>query len=552
MVDAAGTTKYTYYTGGLLNTEDGPWASDTVTYTYNNRMRASLSLQQPTGAWTNGYTWDAAHRLGTETSPAGTFTYTYQSPGRLVKKLALPNTSYITNTYDNAARLTGTYLDNSANTVLDKAEYLYNFGNQRTRLTRTDGSYYTNSYDNIGQLKWADSTVNTEDRGYLYDAAWNLNKLTNNGAVTTFTVDSKNQLTSGLQLNYSYDANGNLYDADGASAYEYDDENQLVAAEMVDDYRIEFLYDGRGRMRVRRDYSWNVGWTQIGETRYVYDGMRAIQERNSSNTPLVTYTRGPDLSGSLEGAGGIGGLLARSHGYSSGNWTTHNYYHADGNGNITAMVDSSQLISASYRYDPFGNTISKSGSLADANVYRFSSKERIYADGLELYYYGYRFYEPDLQRWPNRDPIMETGGINLYGFVGNDPVSTTDKFGLEKDRDCVKKCHEQYGWDFGLSTGVGVGVGLGQIEHFGPKGRPRIPYRRGITGYGRGLCRVGYAAVLGFLADNVGEHGGIALEGCLSGCPDQIFWVDPHSPLHWPILGPDPLTPPNCKRNVCW
>ncbi len=216
------------------------------------------------------------------------------------------------------------------------------------------------------------------------------------------------------------------------------------------------------------------------------------------------------------------------------------------------MVDSSQLISASYRYDPFGNTISKSGSLADANVYRFSSKERIYADGLELYYYGYRFYEPDLQRWPNRDPIMETGGINLYGFVGNDPVSTTDKFGLEKDRDCVKKCHEQYGWDFGLSTGVGVGVGLGQIEHFGPKGRPRIPYRRGITGYGRGLCRVGYAAVLGFLADNVGEHGGIALEGCLSGCPDQIFWVDPHSPLHWPILGPDPLTPPNCKRNVCW
>ena|SRR6266545_2494438 len=270
MVDAAGTTKYTYYTGGLLNTEDGPWASDTVTYTYNNRMRASLSVQQPTGAWTNGYTWDAAHRLGTETSPAGTFTYTYQSPGRLVKKLALPNTSYITNTYDNAARLTGTYLDNSANTVLDKAEYLYNFGNQRTRLTRTDGSYYTNSYDNIGQLKWADSTVNTEDRGYLYDAAWNLNKLTNNGAVTTFTVDSKNQLTSGLQLNYSYDANGNLYDADGASAYEYDDENQLVAAEMVDDYRIEFLYDGRGRMRVRRDYSWNVGWTQIGETRYVY------------------------------------------------------------------------------------------------------------------------------------------------------------------------------------------------------------------------------------------------------------------------------------------
>src|SRR5439155_14460594 len=57
MVDAAGTTKFTYYAGGLLNTEDGPWASDTVTYTYNNaRLRSGLSLQQPTGTWTNGFT----------------------------------------------------------------------------------------------------------------------------------------------------------------------------------------------------------------------------------------------------------------------------------------------------------------------------------------------------------------------------------------------------------------------------------------------------------------------------------------------------------------
>ena len=141
-----------------------------MTCTYNNRLRASLSLQQPTGSWTNGFTWDASHRLNTVSSPAGTFTNNYVGAGRLIQKLALPNTSCITNTYDNGARLTGTYLDNSSNTVLDKTEYLYNPGNQRIRLTRADGSYYTNTYDNIGQLKWADSTVNAEDRGYLYDA----------------------------------------------------------------------------------------------------------------------------------------------------------------------------------------------------------------------------------------------------------------------------------------------------------------------------------------------------------------------------------------------
>src|SRR2546427_9099517 len=104
--------------------------------------------------------------------------------------------------------------------------------------------------------------------------------------------------------------------------------------------------------------------------------MRVIQERdNNGNAPLVSYTRGTDLSGTFEGAGGIGGLLARSHGYSSGNWSTHNFYHTDGNGNITYMINSSQSMVANYRYDPFGNVISSGGSLATANVYRFSSKE---------------------------------------------------------------------------------------------------------------------------------------------------------------------------------
>jgi hypothetical protein len=47
-----------------------------------------------------------------------------------------------------------------------------------------------------------------------------------------------------------------------------------------------------------------------------------------------------------------------------------------------------------------------------------------------MYYYGFRFYEPNLQRWLNQDPIGEAGGINLYGFVGNDPINLWDLFGL--------------------------------------------------------------------------------------------------------------------------
>src|SRR5438094_1883669 len=250
----------------------------------------------------------------------------------------------------------------------------------------------------------------------------------NNGTVTTLIVDSKNQLTSVGGSSCTYDNNGNLtFSSRNGVTYSYDDENQLISAETATNWRTEWVYDGRGRVRVRKEYTWNSGWVLNSETRYLYDGMRVIQERNSGNTPTVSYTRGIDLRATFEGAGGIGGLLARSSGYSSGSWSTHHFYHADGGGNVTYMVDGSQAMVASYRYDPFGNTISSSGTQASANVYRFSSKEIYVNTG--IYYYGYRFYDPNLQRWPNRDPIGEDGGQNLYAFVANNPVGKVDAFG---------------------------------------------------------------------------------------------------------------------------
>ena len=249
-------------------------------------------------------------------------------------------------------------MKNSGNAALDSYVYVYNPANQRTNLTRLDTSTVAFKYDPIGQLKVADSSVNTEDR----DAHW----------------------------------------------------------------RTEFAYDGLGRLRQRNEYSWASGWHLADTVNYVYDGWRVIQERDSNNVPAVSYTRGNDLSGSMEGAGGIGGMLARSFYFLGG--TFHDFYFADGNGNITSMLDSSQNIVASYRYDPFGNTISLSGLLAGANTYRFSSKELMGNSG--LYYYGYRFYDPNLQRWINRDPIGEVESGNLYAFVRNNPIARVDSFGL--------------------------------------------------------------------------------------------------------------------------
>jgi YD repeat-containing protein len=80
IVDAAGATAYSYDAVGQVLSETGPWASDTVSYTYANRLRTSLSLQMPgSSAWTNGYAYDAAKRLTGVTSQAGAFAYTYDA-----------------------------------------------------------------------------------------------------------------------------------------------------------------------------------------------------------------------------------------------------------------------------------------------------------------------------------------------------------------------------------------------------------------------------------------------------------------------------------------
>ena len=222
----------------------------------------------------------------------------------------------------------------------------------------------------------------------------------------------------GSPVTFGYDDNGNLT-SDGQRTFHYDDADQLIQVDVAGQGRVEYVYDALGRRRVRKDY--NGSGQLLSQTRYIYDGMRVIQERDGNNTPLVTYTRGLDLSGSLEGAGGIGGLLARTDGAGTV------YYHSDGIGNVTALVDGQHRFVARYVYEPFGNVIGMAGPLVEANTQRFSGKEWDSKTG--LYYFGFRWYDPNLQRWINRDPLGEHGGLNLYQFVGNDPMGHIDPDG---------------------------------------------------------------------------------------------------------------------------
>ena len=255
----------------------------------------------------------------------------------------------------------------------------------------------------------------------------------------------------------AYDADGNL-ESDGRWAYTWDADNRLTQMEShaaihpaVPRMRLEFAYDYAGRRAqktVHTGYDPNTGTYATTETQlFIYDGclppiakrshpaepeergINLVARLDAAGTPEQTYTWGLDLSGTMQGAGGVGGLLWITDAPASANPATH-FASYDGNGNLTALSSSAAAATqtATYDYDAFGNLVRRTGAFAEDNPFQFSTK---YVDESGLVYYGFRYYDPETGRWLNRDPIGERGGINLYGFVRNDGVSWWDLLGAK-------------------------------------------------------------------------------------------------------------------------
>jgi YD repeat-containing protein len=188
MVDAMGETSYGYDAAGQLSSEDGPWPDDTVSFTYNNGLRASVSVSAPNGAaWRQTYGCDSAKRLTAVTSPAGSFGYTCDSARALqLGTISLPSAACITNTYDNVARLVSIAVRGPDLSTTSPRCCQLNQASQRTQQVFSAGNYLDDTYDNIGQLQTARSkesggTTNRlhEQLGYTYGAGGNLNSRTN-------------------------------------------------------------------------------------------------------------------------------------------------------------------------------------------------------------------------------------------------------------------------------------------------------------------------------------------------------------------------------------
>jgi RHS repeat-associated protein len=104
------------------------------------------------------------------------------------------------------------------------------------------------------------------------------------------------------------------------------------------------------------------------------------------------------------------------------------WYLYDANGNVGQLIRATdQSIAARYEYDPYGNTIVKEGSYADANPFRFSTKWFDSETGMG--YWGRRYLLFRIGRWANHDPAQEEGGLNLYAFTSNNPTNAVDPDG---------------------------------------------------------------------------------------------------------------------------
>jgi RHS repeat-associated protein len=198
---------------------------------------------------------------------------------------------------------------------------------------------------------------------------------------------------------------------------------------------LHFEYDSKSR-RTRKQVWSNATGTGTPDTdlKFSYDGWNLVAILHSDFSVLNSFMWGLDLSGSPQGAGGVGGLLEVVY---HGTQTTNAFVAFDGNGNVAALVNAADGNTvARYEYGPFGEVIRATGPMARANPLRFSTKYQ--DDETDLLYYGYRYYRATIGSWMSRDRAASRWDLNLYAFTRNSPVNSVDYLGLDTLSTCKR------------------------------------------------------------------------------------------------------------------
>jgi RHS repeat-associated protein len=401
---------FTFDNLNRATTKNLPGSEPDVTYAYDNLGRLTAASQ--TGH-SLAFTYDALGRNLTQAGPQGTVASQWDLAGRRTR-LTYPGSGlYVDYDYLVTGDMTKIRENGAASGIGVLATFGYDDLGQRTSLTFGNGASTSYSYDAVSRLTaLTNDLAGTGNDLTIGSMSYNpasqiISQVRSNDSFawtghgsgsTTGVANGLNQLTSIGGGATAHDARGNLTsDPTTGKTYGYSSENLLTSASGG----VSLAYDPSMRL---------YQFAGASTTRFAYDGVDMIAEHNGSDTLQRRFVHGPGLDEPLVQYEGTGTADRR-------------FLHADERGSIIASSDGSGAMLAINKYDEFGKP-------QTTNAGRFQYTGQMWIGEIGGYHYKARVYFSHLGRFGQTDPRQYGDGMNMYAYVGNDPVNFGDPSGM--------------------------------------------------------------------------------------------------------------------------